>query len=257
MQSSWLLKRKVVEPYSQLAYIYDYVMRHVNYPRWASYLSKLFTKADVPVHDVVDIACGTGSLMLKLHELDYQVAGLDESEAMLKMARTKMQEKSLRVPLWCGSMKQFHVARPFQAAVCTYDSINYCMDEDGVLSTLQRTSEVLCQGGVFVFDLCTLRNSKRNFRRYHENEGRADFQYIRRSHFLAHKRIQVNKFLIQWNSQKNVCYEERHVQRIFKINEIMKLIPHACFEVVGVYDGFSLRKGSESSDRVHFVLKRI
>jgi hypothetical protein len=50
---------------------------------------------------------------------------------------------------------------------------------------------------------------------------------------------------------------EIHQQKIYRIDEIIKVIPRDRLQVVGIYDGFSMKTGSEDSDRVHFVLKRI
>ncbi|MFQ5675704.1 MAG: hypothetical protein ACE5G1_07400, partial [bacterium] len=61
MLSGWRKTAQKVEPYSQLAYLYDYVMRHVNYRYWAHHLTRLFKKAEFPVKNVLDISCGTGS----------------------------------------------------------------------------------------------------------------------------------------------------------------------------------------------------
>lgn len=257
MRLDWLHRPKSVQPYSQLAFIYDYVMRHVNYPNWATYLSRLFRKADVEVKDVLDISCGTGNLLLHLLDLDYAVAGLDASESMLKVAQSKTQHRRRPIPIWLGSMANFSVSKLFQAIICTYDSMNYCLDEGAVVATFRHASNALCSGGVFIFDICTLRNSKRNFRRYYEMDGTNEFRYSRMSYFLMHKRIQVNKFFIEWNSDSRRSFVETHKQKIFSIREIENIVPEESFEIVGIYDGFSLRAGSEKSTRVHFVLKRI
>lgn len=255
MRSSWLHVPKRSEPYSQLAQIYDYVMRHVNYGRWAHYLRDLFCQADIEVTNVLDIACGTGNLMLKLRELDFAVAGFDESLGMVQAAKAKTRARKLRVPVWRDSMTSFAVKRPMDGIVCTYDSINYCMNEAACAAVFARASEAIRPGGVFVFDICTVKNSRKHFRRYYEKEETDAFRYIRQSYYIASKSIQVNEFYIQWESSPLV--HEIHQQKIYLIDEIMKIIPIQHFHVIGVYDGFSMKSGSEESDRVHFLLKRI
>ncbi|MFQ5754399.1 MAG: class I SAM-dependent DNA methyltransferase, partial [bacterium] len=166
MLSNWLQSAQSVESYSQLAFIYDYLMRHVNYRRWAQYLSDLFLKADVLVNEILDISCGTGNLLLQLVDLDYKVAGFDESENMIKMARLKADKKRIKIPVWCGSMTKFAVQKEFHAVICTYDSINYCLDLEACISTFGHSSKALCPGGLFIFDVCTLKNSRKNFQNY-------------------------------------------------------------------------------------------
>lgn len=254
MLSNWRKTAEKVDPYSQLAYIYDHVMRHVNYRYWANHLAKLFKSSDFPVNNVLDISCGTGSLLLNLARLNLNVAGLDESENMVKMARGKIRKKGLKLPVWCGSMVDYKVSTKFDAVVSTYDSINYCLNIELCTAVVENTATALRAGGLFIFDICTERNSRKYFQNHTDREETEDFSYIRQS---SYKRgIQVNEFFISLNSNSNTTYHEIHKQKIYKINEIMSIIPLDVYEIVGVYEGFSLRPGSEKSDRVYFVLRK-
>lgn len=254
MLSNWRKTAKKVEPYSQLAYIYDHVMRHVNYRYWAHHLAKLFKKADFPVKNVVDISCGTGSLLLNLAELKFNLAGFDESEDMVKIARAKIRKKGLNLPVWRGSMMDYKVNKKFDAVVSTYDSVNYCMSIESCASVVENSALALRPGGLLVFDICTEKNSRKHFQNHTNREETEDFTYIRQSSFS--RGIQVNEFFISLNSNSSTTYHEIHKQKIYKINEIMSVIPLDVYEIVGIYDGFSLRPGSEKSDRVYFVLRK-
>jgi len=254
MRLGRILKPERAAPYSQLAYIYDFVMRHVDYANWAAYLFRVFQKARVPVKEVLDISCGTGSLLLALREYDFRLAGLDASSHMLRVAQRRLRSHGLDIPLWQARMNAFAVAKPIQAVVCTYDSINYCLSIEEVKQTLINVSEVLRPGGVFVFDICTLANSTKNFRHYYETDATEEFSYVRKSYFQSRLKIQVNKFLIRRHGS---AFLEIHKQRIYRIEEIRAVIPEKRFDLVGIYDGFSFREGSEKSTRVHFCLRKV
>ncbi|MFQ5864689.1 MAG: class I SAM-dependent DNA methyltransferase [bacterium] len=257
MPSQWLQKPIDVEPYSHLAVIYDYVMRHVDYVCWAKYLANLFSNAEIPVNRVLDVACGTGSLLLSLTDLDFHVVGFDASENMLNIAQEKARRKGLRISIWRGAMATFRVKQNFQACICTYDSINYCTDLNACYEVMDHAADALCSGGVFVFDICTERNSRSFFRNYYEKDKVDDYQYIRQSYYLKKDKIQINEFIISRDSNSKAPVRELHRQRIYRIDEIANIIPMNRFKVVGTYDGFSKRPGTEDSDRVHFVLKKI
>lgn len=257
MLSNWFRKAETVQPYSQLAYIYDFVMRHVDYHRWANFLYDLFLKAEVEVKEILDISCGTGNLLLELSYLNLKLAGFDIAEDMVRLAKLKLKKSGLPAQVWRGSMQHFHVKKRFHAALCTYDSLNYCRTEEACQMVFENVAAALVPGGVFVFDISTARNSRKYFRNYHEKEAAADFEYIRDSYYLLPKSEQVNEFTIRWNSRENKVFHEIHRQRIYKIAEIIAMIPADRFNVMGIYDGFSSRPGTERSDRVHFLLKRI
>ena len=75
-----------MESYSFLAGAYDELTEDVRYERWADYLEKLFRSAQCPVHTVLDLACGTGSLTCLLAERGYEMIGVDRSPEMLAEA---------------------------------------------------------------------------------------------------------------------------------------------------------------------------
>ncbi|MFQ5649201.1 MAG: class I SAM-dependent DNA methyltransferase [bacterium] len=251
----WLQRSRLVEPYSQLAFIYDFVMRHVDYSAWARYLIRLFSKADVEVKKVLDISCGTGSLLFELSDLGFCPAGLDRSTHMVQMARKKLGFKGVFAPVWVGAMERFYVKQPFHAIVCIYDSFNYCLNEAACQSVFSHVAQALCPGGLFVFDVTTTRNSKRYFYNYYDREGTREFEYVRQSYYRVGSRRQINEFYITWCHDRT-CYKERHQQRIYQLEELRKMLRLNLFEVMGIYSGFSLRPGTEESERVHFVLKK-
>ena len=257
MRLKWLQKTRTVEPYCQLAYVYDYVMRHVDYHRWAQYITELFRKSQIDVRDVLDIACGTATVISKLHDFGYRVAAFDSSNTMVQVAKKKLAEKEIDIPIWQGSMHDFKIKEPMAAIICNYDSFNYCMDTTACISVLKNVAHALKPGGLFIFDISTAKNSKKNFKNYYETDQTDEFQYVRQSYYLANKKQQVNEFFINWKSKKHRRFREVHKQRIYKLDEIEQVIPSDSFELIGIYDDFSLRKGTEKSDRVHFVLKRL
>ncbi|MFQ5677396.1 MAG: class I SAM-dependent DNA methyltransferase, partial [bacterium] len=227
------------------------------YRYWAHHLTRLFKKAEFPVKNVLDISCGTGSLLLNLTKFDLQVAGLDGSASMVKIACAKSRQKNLCLPIWCGSMVDFKVKYAFDAVVSTYDSMNYCLDLEACTAAIENAALALRTGGLFIFDLCTERNSRRYFQNHTDQEETDDFRYIRQSFYEYKKRIQVNEFFISLKSNSDRVFHETHEQRIYRIDEIMSIIPLDVYDIVGVYDGFSLRAGSEKSDRVYFVLRKV
>ena len=77
------VRTKQYKIYTELAPIYDYVMRHVNYRKWAEYVSTLFQFVGVEVNTILDVACGTGTLGLILNNMGFNVCGFDYSPDMV------------------------------------------------------------------------------------------------------------------------------------------------------------------------------
>ncbi len=255
MRPRWLRKSKRVEPYTQLAYIYDYVMRHVNYYEWAYYLTRLFRKSQGEVRTVLDISCGTASLGIELSELGYSYAGFDSSRDMIRVAQQKLLTRKAAFPVWIGSMFAFEVREPHDAVVCIYDSLNYCLNESACKLVFSQAAAALRPGGIFIFDVSTKRNSTRNFRSYYDRDRTPEFEYVRQSYYQWAVRKQINEFHILWRHQTH-WYREVHQQRIYRLDELQRFIQNNLFEIVGLYSGFSFRPATERSERVHFLLRK-
>ena len=75
--------------YQQLAGAYDELTWDVGYEKRADFLEKLFRRSRIPVHTVLDLACGTGSMTWLLAGRGYELIAVDGSEEMLAAAREK------------------------------------------------------------------------------------------------------------------------------------------------------------------------
>lgn len=66
---------------------------------------------------VLELGCGTGRVLIPLAEKGFRVTGLDSSEAMLRICRTKLAvlpvEVGDRIKLVCGDMRAFRLGSGF------------------------------------------------------------------------------------------------------------------------------------------------
>ena len=239
-------------PYQGLAPIYDHVMAHVNYGEWAAYIDALFTHFAPDTTHVVDLACGTGNVSFALHRLGYEVTGVDRSEAMLQVAREKVAGTD--VEFVQQDLRQLAGLGPFDAATCLYDSINYLLAPADIDAALRGAQSIVQPGGLFVFDICTERNSLRYFRNMRHSECGPGFSYERHSIYDPAKHLQSNHFRIRRDGS-DVALEETHVQRIYPVAAIADRVEASAWGLLALCDGFTFDEGTEDSDRVHFVLR--
>jgi len=92
----------MTDPFSLEARYYDRIWGsdHARYEAEARFLHRIFRQYRVV--RVLDLGCGTGEHYLRLARLDYDVVGLDVSEAILEEARKKLIELSMRSALYLG-----------------------------------------------------------------------------------------------------------------------------------------------------------
>ena len=148
--------------YTSLAGGYDSLTEDVQYEKRAAFLQKLLAKSTIPVHTVLDLACGTGTMTCLLAEAGYEMIGVDLSEDMLSEAAGKTVSPGKIPPIYLQqSMEELDLYGTVEAAVCCLDSINYLTDARALKRALQRLHLFVAPGGVFLFDVntpCKLRS---------------------------------------------------------------------------------------------------
>ncbi|MEK7729655.1 MAG: class I SAM-dependent methyltransferase [candidate division KSB1 bacterium] len=270
----WLSLQKNVEatPYSRLAEFYDHLMGHVNYRRWADYIIAQFDLATFPepepfvtrnarpphakVATVLELACGTGKVLVELSRSGFETFGLDLSPAMAHYAARRLRQEGFRAQVWCADMQHVATGVQMDAVICLYDSMNYCRHPHELTRVFESMAQVVRPGGLFIFDVCTRWNCWKNFRNYVEHDSFRNFSYHRHSYFHPIGNLQYNEFLIVDERDPGPTLREKHVQRIYSLNEIRKLAASGLWEEAACLSGMSQRPGSERAERVHFVFRR-
>jgi SAM-dependent methyltransferase len=122
---------------------------------------------------ILDVCCGTGYLAGLLAARGYAVTGVDASEAMIGFARENVPGAAFHV----ADAASFHVPGRFDAAVCTFDSVNHILEPRDLEKAFRRTAAALEPGGLFAFDVL-LEEA------YQTNWGES-FTLVRDDHVLA------------------------------------------------------------------------
>jgi SAM-dependent methyltransferase len=118
----------------------------------AAYLRGLIEKHQPEARHVLELACGTGSVLKQLQDR-YEVTGVDRSEGMLAIAAEKVpQARLLR-----GDMTEVRLGESFDVVLCVYDSINHLLTFEQWESVFERAHEHLGEHGIFIFDINTER----------------------------------------------------------------------------------------------------
>ena len=126
--------------YEALAGAYDGLMQDALYRKRADYLQRQFRRSAIPVHAVLDLACGTGTIACMLAEQGYAVTATDGSAEMLTEAMRKAADLDLEQPPFFlhQSMPKLRLTEPVDAVVSTIDSLNYLTRPGDVQETFRR-----------------------------------------------------------------------------------------------------------------------
>ncbi len=245
-------------PYEQFSYAYDRMMKNVNYTRWCDYIVSLFNMYRCSPRNILDLACGTGSLTILLASKGYKVTGVDRAEGMLNVAREKAENEDLKITLQQGDMIDFEISEKFDAILCTYDSINYAINENELSMMFETVAKHLASNGLFIFDVTTERNIVEHFHNKTFSENHQDYSYIWKNTYLYNTKM-CRTFLTFFIRDGDLFrrYEEIHQQRIYEVSTVSSLLKTTGFKLLSAYDMYTFNKWTRSSDRINFTARLV
>ena len=138
--------------YADFALFYDRLTENIDYKALAEmYAGLLYKKGCKNGDNVLDLACGTGSLAVQLAGQGFIVTAADISQEMLTAAAIKSSE----VQWLCCDMRGLPFDGEFDGVICALDSINHLTDLSEIQQTFNGVYRSLKAGGVFAADLNT------------------------------------------------------------------------------------------------------
>jgi SAM-dependent methyltransferase len=143
------IAEKTTADYDPIAWFYDQHWSNHYHP-WAVEMLEHSLMCRIPngAH-ILDVCCGNGVLARELGKRGYRFTGLDASEEMLRYARANAPGADFVR----ADARSFALPPRFDAAISTFDSLNYMLSESDLLAVFRNVHAALVAGGKFVFDL--------------------------------------------------------------------------------------------------------
>jgi SAM-dependent methyltransferase len=216
----------------------------------AEHVSGLIRAANPDARNVLELGCGTGSILKPLQDR-YEVTGLDLSSRMLSIARKKLP----RVRLFRQDMTGFKIGERFDAIFCIFDSINHLQRFSDWKRVFARVHRHLSPGGCFIFDINTQRKLDRLIaappwvHRFGKNLLIMDVSA--RANHASNWNIKVFE---QVNHARYILHEEDIVEVSFPAPNIMAVL-RSHFVHIKVVDN-DRRRPTGKSERLFFIAKR-
>jgi len=134
-----------MNPYQALARFYD--LEHVDLTADVIFYLHFARQADGPV---LELGCGSGRLLVPLAEAGGELTGVDNSPAMLALARNKLGD---RVKLVEGDMRTFELRERYALAIVSINSFMHLLTTADQLAALSNVARHLKPGGRLIIDL--------------------------------------------------------------------------------------------------------
>jgi len=203
------------EIYLHSAAFYDQINTQMAESLAFNLISKL-NKLGCNTHmKVLDIGCGTGTVINEFSEAGYSVCGIDPSHSMIAQAKKKYPKLEFDV----GVPGEFLKDRDFDLIISTNDAINYLSPED-LYVMIASIRDSLRPGGFVYLDFTTETDFVQNWDNQRLEERFGNFQISRVWNFDP--KSNVGRETQIWSvstDQKEVSFKEIHT--LFPIKPVL------------------------------------
>lgn len=205
-----------------------------------------------------DVACGMGAACTVFAERGLDVVGVDRSGEMVRRAEGVAAAAGVKVLFSVQDYRELRIDPPVELVTCMYDSLNFMTTEAELRRAFRSIRGCMVEGGVFVFDMYTLRGLAESW------GARAEIHTVTEDHFVATQ----TSWSYETNSNIKVLYgfsrrkdgqwhrwEERHAMSAYPVARIREGLGAAGFVVREAVDWDDSQQAevSERTQRVVFV----
>lgn len=253
----------VSEPYTDLADAYVAGAERTFSERMAAFaLARADHHAAAPIRRVADVACGMGAACVVFAQRGLDVVGADRSDEMIRRAEAVAAAAGVEARLLVQDYRELRIEPPVDLVTCMYDSLNFMTTEAELRRAFQSVRGCMVEGGVFVFDMYTVRGLAETW------GTRAEIHTVTEDHFVASQ----TAWRYETSSNTKVLYgfsrrpdgqwhrwEERHSMVAYPLARLRECLEAAGFAVREAIDWDDSQHGpaSEQTQRVVVVAQAV
>lgn len=217
---------------------YDAFTAEYRYEDWLAALEALLSAHGRRGRRLLDVACGTGKSFIPMLRRGYDVVACDISPAMVAAARRKVGGGG-RARVRVADMRALPRLGTFDVVSCLDDAVNYLRDEAELRRCFAGVRANLAPGGLFVFDVNTLRTYRTAFASHHvsERDGRV-FAWRGTGAADAPPGAEATAVLDVFSRGAGGAWERRrstHTQRHYDLPTVAAALADADLELVAVH----------------------
>ena len=204
----------------------------------------------------VDLACGTGSVAVRLAQMGLDVVAVDMSEEMLCQGFQKAQDMENPPRFVCQPLQKLQLPRGVDLAVCALDSLDYIVDPADCAEAIKRIYKVLNPGGCFIFDVNTPEKLRSMDGQVFLDEG-DDVYCVWRGEFDEQTNIcsyGMDLFIRSGNTWQR-SFEE-HQEYAYSAQQLMGFLKTAGFTHIEVYADRAFLPPRENEQCIYFKARK-
>ncbi len=213
---------------------------------------------------LLELACGSGRLLVPLAREGYELTGVDSSASMLKLAQAALEQAGVaaRCTLVQEHMSKLRLGQKFRLAFIALGSFGHVCTRQEQRQTLVAVRDHLTTGGRFILDIS---NADVRYMEHLSGQMLHQGTWQRQDGSLLSHFVSPASSLTKHLLELTHFYEEHRqgeaVQRtvtsthlyLFERNEVELLLEEAGFEITDVYGDYELSSFEHDSPRMIFI----
>lgn len=231
-------------------------MDDFDYPSWSEYIVRIMKRHRIMYRDLLDMACGTGSIAIEMAKRGYSVTAFDVSDDMLSVANYKSKVGGVPIRLLHQDMNDILIGESFGIVTCLCDSINYISDEDGLKRLFGWVHSHLKPHGIFVFDINSPYKLKTVIGNNTFTRNDDDICYIWDNYLDDDGSVEFYLSFFVRQGELYRRFDEVHREKIYCVPQIIEYLKGAGFCSIDEFDGFTFDDPTGESERITFAAVR-
>lgn len=216
---------------------------------------------------VLEIGCGTGRVLVPIAQMGIEIDGIDLSEPMLSVLRSKLKKEEIKSHVQHGDMRSFRLEKKYNLVTIPFRSMQHMISCADKLMALQTAKEHLLPDGRLIFDVAFPNYDALNSgfgQEYLDSEWKSDSEngritrmFFRRDGYRKIDQVMLGTLLFRVYENEKVVKEEQQKleMHFFSLPELEGYFKATGLAVENSYGSYSLQPIDENSSQMIFVLK--
>jgi SAM-dependent methyltransferase len=234
--------------YERLSNVYDLDWGDFSL-QYVEIIQQLLEQRHIHRAHILDLACGTGTLIAALLKRGHVCFGFDLSPEMIEIAKDKVKGYT-DIDFEIQDIQNLQLEKRFDLVTCTFDSLNYLTDLASVRKLFLSVASLLDAGGLFIFDS----NTKVMYR---NNDGYSHAYEFSKVRLIQRMCYDTKNNLAETVFEFADGNREIHHQRPYGLKELKPLLKRTRFAIVSTYGGFKGRRYNRNSERLICVTAKL
>jgi SAM-dependent methyltransferase len=215
----------------EYSHVYDLLYSNKNYDDEVLFVVNQIKYFSPKSKKLLDLGCGTGKHDMEFLKYQFEVTGVDQSEAMLQIANRNIEitsrSQNPNIKFINADIRNFNLNETFDTVVSLFHVMSYQVTDLDLASVFAGVGRHLQKGGIFIFDFW---NGDAVRKHGLEDKDRIvssnELDIIRKcqSRLLDNRNVlvQYETIINHKSSDKKSNFKEEHVMRYFFIDDLTK-----------------------------------